>query len=45
MVGNSLRSDILPALAAGAFAVYVPHELTWSYEHAEEPRPSPAMRA
>jgi putative hydrolase of the HAD superfamily len=37
MVGNSLRSDILPALAAGAYAVYVPHDLTWSYEHAEEP--------
>lgn len=37
MAGNSLRSDILPALAAGAFAVYVPHDLTWSYEQAEEP--------
>lgn len=37
MVGNSLRSDILPALAAGSFAVHVPHDLTWSYEHAEEP--------
>lgn len=37
MVGNSLRSDILPALEAGSFAVYVPHDLTWSYEHADEP--------
>jgi putative hydrolase of the HAD superfamily len=37
MVGNSLRSDILPPLAAGGYAIYVPHELTWSYEHAEEP--------
>ncbi|MGV8831981.1 MAG: HAD family hydrolase [Devosia sp.] len=37
MVGNSLRSDILPALAAGSYAVYVPHDLTWSYEHADEP--------
>jgi putative hydrolase of the HAD superfamily len=37
MVGNSLRSDIIPALDAGAYAVYVPHDLTWSYEHAEEP--------
>jgi putative hydrolase of the HAD superfamily len=34
MVGNSLRSDILPALEAGAFAVHVPHELTWSFEKA-----------
>jgi putative hydrolase of the HAD superfamily len=41
MVGNSLRSDILPALEAGACGVYVPHDLTWSYEHAEEPPPSP----
>src|SRR5690606_24263753 len=41
MIGNSLRSDILPALEAGAFAVYVPHDLTWSYEHAEEPLSSP----
>ena len=37
MVGNSLRSDILPALQAGAWAAHVPHELTWSYEAAEAP--------
>lgn len=37
MVGNSLKSDILPALASGAWAVHVPHELTWALEHAEEP--------
>jgi len=37
MVGNSLRSDILPALEAGSWAVHVPHELTWVLEHAEEP--------
>ncbi len=41
MVGNSLKSDILPALAAGAYAIYVPHDLTWSYEHAEEPAKEP----
>jgi putative hydrolase of the HAD superfamily len=41
MVGNSLRSDILPALAAGSFAVYVPHDLTWSYEHADQPAGEP----
>lgn len=41
MVGNSLRSDILPALAAGSFAIYVPHDLTWSYEHADEPTGQP----
>jgi putative hydrolase of the HAD superfamily len=37
MVGNSLKSDILPALAAGAWAAHVPHELTWALEHAQEP--------
>ncbi len=37
MIGNSLKSDILPALAAGSWAVHVPHELTWALEHAEEP--------
>jgi putative hydrolase of the HAD superfamily len=43
MVGNSLRSDILPALEAGASAVYVPHDLTWSYEHADEPTDHPGF--
>ena len=38
MVGNSLKSDILPALEAGSWAVHVPHELTWALEHAEEPK-------
>ena len=33
MVGNSLRSDILPVLEAGGHAVYVPYELTWAHEH------------
>ena len=37
MVGSSLKSDILPALEAGSWAVHVPHELTWVLEHAEEP--------
>ena len=37
MVGNSLKSDILPALEAGSWAVHVPHELTWVLEHAAEP--------
>ncbi len=37
MVGNSLRSDILPALAAGAWAVHIPNEHEWSHERAETP--------
>ncbi len=37
MVGNSLKSDVIPALEAGAWGVHVPHDLTWALEHAEPP--------
>lgn len=37
MVGNSLKSDVLPMLAAGGWGVYVPHGLTWELEAAEPP--------
>jgi putative hydrolase of the HAD superfamily len=36
MVGNSLRSDILPVLKIGGQAVYIPNEHTWFHEHAGE---------
>ena len=35
MIGNSPRSDINPALAAGLHAVYIPHPHTWHFEHEE----------
>jgi putative hydrolase of the HAD superfamily len=35
MVGNSVRSDVLPVLAVGGHAVHVPYHLTWAHEHAE----------
>lgn len=35
MVGNSVRSDILPVLAIGGRAVHVPYHVTWVLEHAE----------
>lgn len=41
MVGNSLRSDVIPALEAGAYGVHVPHELTWAMEAAEPPTEHP----
>ncbi len=41
MIGNSPRSDINPALAAGLNAVFVPHDLTWVLEH-EVLDPAPA---
>ncbi len=44
MVGNSLKSDIVPAIAAGSWGVFVPHELTWVYEHVEAPREAPRFR-
>lgn len=37
MVGNSLRSDVLPVIEVGARAVYVPAALSWAHEHAEVP--------
>lgn len=37
MAGDSLRSDILPALAAGAWAAYIPQPLAWSHEAAAVP--------
>ena len=44
MVGNSLKSDIVPAIAAGSYGVFVPHELTWVLEHVEEPSEAPRFR-
>jgi putative hydrolase of the HAD superfamily len=33
MIGNSPKSDINPALAAGLNAVFIPHDFTWALEH------------
>ena len=33
MIGNSPRSDVNPALAAGLNAVFIPHDFTWVLEH------------
>ena len=41
MVGNSLKSDVLPMLAAGGWGVHVPHEITWALEAAQVPREHP----
>lgn len=37
MVGNSMKSDVIPAIEAGGWGVYVPHELGWDLEHADAP--------
>jgi len=44
MVGNSPKSDINPALAAGINAVFVPHDNTWILEHDEVAEPHPPSR-
>lgn len=43
MIGNSPKSDINPALAAGLNAVFVPHARTWSLEHAAVPEKHPRL--
>lgn len=44
MVGNSLKSDVVPAIEAGGWGIHVPHELTWVLEHVEPPLGSPRFR-
>jgi putative hydrolase of the HAD superfamily len=36
MVGNSLRSDIVPVVALGGRAVHIPYEVTWEHEQVAE---------
>ncbi|TMD70846.1 MAG: HAD family hydrolase [Chloroflexi bacterium] len=36
MVGNSLRSDVVPVVSLGAQAVHIPYEVTWHHEHVPE---------
>jgi putative hydrolase of the HAD superfamily len=44
MVGNSLKSDIVPAIGAGSWGVHVPHALSWELDHAEAPEDAPRFR-
>ncbi len=36
MVGNSLKSDILPVLALGGAGVHIPYRITWAHERVEQ---------
>jgi putative hydrolase of the HAD superfamily len=36
MVGNSLRSDVVPVVELGATAVHIPYPLTWRHEQVDE---------
>ncbi len=35
MIGNSIKSDVLPVLEIGGHAVHVPYHTTWAHEHVE----------
>jgi putative hydrolase of the HAD superfamily len=37
MVGNSLKSDVIPVVELGGWGVFVPYKLLWAHEHAELP--------
>jgi putative hydrolase of the HAD superfamily len=41
MVGNSLRSDVLPVVALGGRAVYIPYHTTWAHEKVDLPEELP----
>ncbi|MBW8375303.1 HAD family hydrolase [Stenotrophomonas sp.] len=45
MAGNSMKSDVLPALEAGAFAVHIPYAVTWAHELADAPEAHPRYGA
>lgn len=45
MAGNSMKSDVLPALAAGSWAVHIPYFITWAHEVAEAPASHPRYGA
>ena len=44
MVGNSMKSDILPALEVGAWATHIPIDFEWALESAEDPRDQSRFR-
>jgi len=41
MVGNSMKSDVLPAIDAGAWGVHIPYHVTWAHELADAPEGHP----
>ncbi|WP_334063447.1 HAD family hydrolase [Limimaricola cinnabarinus] len=44
MVGNSLKSDVIPVIEAGGWGVHVPSETVWALEQAEAPKTHPRFR-
>lgn len=44
MVGNSMKSDVVPVVAAGGWGIYIPHDLTWELEDFKPPHRAPRYR-
>ncbi len=44
MVGNSLKSDILPVLEVGAYGIHIPFRTTWEHEMVHEPVEHPKFK-
>lgn len=44
MIGNSMKSDILPVIGIGGWGIFVPHDLSWALEHADAPQGHPRFR-
>jgi putative hydrolase of the HAD superfamily len=44
MAGDSMRSDVRPALEAGAWAAFIPQDGAWVHENAETPEAHPRFR-
>lgn len=45
MIGNSLKSDVIPALQAGSWGVHVPQDLEWAFEAALAPTDHPRFHS
>lgn len=37
MVGNSVRSDVLPVIELGGHGIHIPYHVTWEHEHVDDP--------
>ena len=44
MVGNSVKSDILPVLEIGSYAIHIPFHTTWEHEVVKEPVAHPHFK-
>ncbi|SDL96955.1 putative hydrolase of the HAD superfamily [Catalinimonas alkaloidigena] len=44
MLGNSLKSDVLPVLALGGHGIHIPYHTTWAHEHIEHHVDHPHFR-